>query len=224
MSFGEKIFNFYSNLDHPPVNIRHVDILDPFQTKIVRDINSEFYKKYYNNNQERTFLIGINPGRFGAGLTGIPFTDPIYLETILKIKNDFPKKHELSSQFIYKVIDEFGGPEKFFGTFYLTAVSPLGFTFHNKNINYYDIKSIVNTWEPVFIKWMKQQLKAGGRRDIGFILGKGANSKYFLRLNNEAKLFKQLIPLPHPRWVMQYHYKNQSTFVKNYLLNLHTCL
>jgi hypothetical protein len=46
-------------------------------------ICSSFYQKYYADNKKRSLIIGINPGRFGAGVTGIPFTDPIRLKRIV---------------------------------------------------------------------------------------------------------------------------------------------
>ncbi len=39
----------------------------------------------------RYLILGINPGRFGGGITGIPFTDPIRLQNICGIENDFQK-------------------------------------------------------------------------------------------------------------------------------------
>ena len=50
---------------------------------------------------QRHLLLGINPGRFGGGVTGIPFTDPIRLQNVCGIENNFEKKQELSSVFIY---------------------------------------------------------------------------------------------------------------------------
>jgi len=48
--------------------------MNPFrefeQTLVVAD---EFYHKYYNDYNSRLLILGINPGRFGGGLTGIPF-------------------------------------------------------------------------------------------------------------------------------------------------------
>ena len=81
---------------------------------------SDFYEKYYNDNNERYAFFGINPGRFGGGVTGIPFTDPIRLEKICGIPNDFEKKQELSSVFIYDMIDAFGGAAKFYKRFYIS--------------------------------------------------------------------------------------------------------
>jgi len=79
-----------------------------------------------------------------VGITGIPFTDPVKLE-VLGIANDFQKKRELSSDFVYQMITAFGGANKFYQTFYISAISPLGFTKDEKNLNYYDVKRLTRT-------------------------------------------------------------------------------
>ena len=220
MSFGEKIFSFYTDISIPVMDNPEVDVMLPFTNNVVRKINEEFYRKYYNDNLKRVFLIGINPGRFGGGVTGIPFTDPMNLQEILGIKNTFTKKHELSSQFVYSVIKKLGGPEQFFGSFYLTAVSPVGFVMNNKNINYYEVKQIKEEWEPFFVDSLKNQIQAGGNKAVAFMIGQGENARYLNRLNGEYHFFEKLIPLPHPRWIMQYRYRSRDEFVHLYIKNL----
>ena len=44
--------------------------------------------------------------------------------------------------------------------------------------------------------------------------------KYFEKLNEEHGFFKQVLPLPHPRWVMQYRRKRLEEFVELYLEKL----
>jgi len=72
-------------------------------------------------------LLGINPGRFGSGTTGVSFTDPIKLEKYCGIRNDLVKKAELSADFIYAMIIAYGGLESFYNRFFISSVSPLGF-------------------------------------------------------------------------------------------------
>ena len=67
--------------------------------------------------------------------TGIPFTDPVRLRDICGIENDFQNKPELSSDFIYRLIDVMGGPRHFYKHYYIGAVSPLGFVKNGKNFN-----------------------------------------------------------------------------------------
>src|SRR5438045_5396299 len=139
-SFADNILDFLFNLQLPFNLPKDVEVLDAHQRPVVREVCSIFYKKYYNDNDQRHLLIGINPGRFGGGVTGIPFTDPIRLEKFCGIQNDFQKKQELSSVFIYEMIEAFGGAEKFYKQFYFSAMSPLGFVKHEKNLNNYDTK------------------------------------------------------------------------------------
>ena len=105
-----------------------IEIMNPFQNIDSWKIAEVFYRKFYNDTNRRIFIFGINPGRFGGGITGIPFTDPIRLEGACGIPNDFRKIGELSSIFVYEVILEYGGAEKFYNDFFITALSPLGYT------------------------------------------------------------------------------------------------
>ena len=217
MTFGKKVLEFYKNLDFSISGIPEgIEIMNPMLDPQVQQFNDQFYTKYYNDSNQRIFLIGINPGRFGGGLTAIPFTDPIHLEDTLIIKNNLPKRHELSSRFVYDVVHHFGGPELFFRKCYLTAVSPLGFVMNHKNINYYDSEVIVKQYEPQFIKWLKQQIDFGANTKIAFSLGRGKNHNYLNRINQQYQLFDKILALPHPRWVMQYRYKKRQEYVNFY--------
>lgn len=81
--------------------------MNPFQeNENIISISSSFYKKYYNDNNSRHLILGINPGRFGAGLTGIPFTDPKRLESNCNIKFNGALAHELSSVFVIRAMVE----------------------------------------------------------------------------------------------------------------------
>lgn len=217
MTLGENVLKFYKKLDFSTSGIPDgIEVMNPMQDPQVQLLNDQFYTKYYNDTSQRIFLIGINPGRFGGGLTAIPFTDPIHLEDTLKIKNSLPKRHELSSRFVYEVVRNFGGPDIFFKKCYLTAVSPLGFLMNGKNINYYDNDDLINLYEPQFVKWLQQQIDFGANTDIAFSLGRGQNYKYLIKLNKRHLLFDKIQALPHPRWVMQYRYKKRHEFAEFY--------
>jgi len=181
-----------------------------------------FYNKYYSDNRPRTLMLGINPGRFGAGLTGVPFTDPIRLEEVCGIKNSFAKKQELSSVFIYDIIDAYGSCDQFYGDVYISSICPLGFIKDNKNYNYYDDPSLTTAIEPFVIDHLRDQIAFGVRTDRILCLGQGKNFKYLEKLNTEYKFFAEVIPLPHPRWVMQYRLRRKAEFVDAYLQALST--
>ena len=89
----------------------------PFSGAETARVVRAFYNKYYNDDKPRYCIIGINPGRFGGGVTGIPFTDPIRLEKECGIDNNWPRKQELSSVFVYDMINAYGGSKAFYNQF-----------------------------------------------------------------------------------------------------------
>ena len=114
MFFGEKVTSFLFSLQLPFKLPKDVGVLDVYQQPNVQLACTRFYQKFYHNYHQRHLLLGINPGRFGGGVTGIPFTDPIRLANNCLIDNEFTKQKELSSAFIYDMIAAFGGPETFY--------------------------------------------------------------------------------------------------------------
>lgn len=220
MNFADNILHFLFNLKIPFKLPKDVEVLDAHQREDVQEVCTSFYKKYYNDNNKRHVLIGINPGRFGGGVTGVPFTDPIRLEKACSIKNDFQKKQELSSVFIYEMIEAFGGTEKFYKQFYFSAVSPLGFVKLGKNLNYYDDKILLKKIEPFVIDSMNKQIAFGLHTDICFCIGEGENFKYLKKLNEQQKWFKKIETVPHPRFIMQYRLKRKEEFINEYVSKL----
>lgn len=190
--------------------------MNPFSDAETQRVCKLFYSKYYNDQQPRTFIIGINPGRFGGGVTGIPFTDPIRLQTRLNIENDWPLRQELSSVFIYEMIEAFGGVDAFYKQFYFTSLSPLGFTKQGKNLNYYDDKELIKTIKPFAADCMYKQLP-WANKSIAFCLGEGANYKFVSKFNYDYGFFKKIIPLPHPRFIMQYKLKSKQAYIDKFV-------
>ena len=175
-----------------------------------------FLDKYYADNEARVLVLGINPGRFGAGLTGVTFTDPIALADELGIANDLQRKPELSSVFVYRFIRHFGGPFPFFRRFFLTAASPLGFTRRGKNYNYYDDPALRRAVEPFITKSIEQQIALGGRADHAIVFGTGENLNFLQRLNDAHGFFGTLSGLEHPRFIMQYRRKKLDEYLDRY--------
>ena len=117
------------------LNKEGISVLDGFIENI--SIVSEFYNKYYNLDTDRIVLCGINPGRKGAGKTGIPFIDFKSLSYMLDsvTSND----SEESAQFVYDIISYFGA-KNFYNKVYLTNISWFGFLEDGKkNCNYYEL-------------------------------------------------------------------------------------
>ncbi len=215
------ILQFYKNL-RPDFDLPEgVSIMNPFSSKDSRKLAEIFYDKFYTDTAPRKLIFGINPGRFGGGVTGIPFTDPIRLANDCGISNDLPKKAELSSEFIYRVVDRYGGAKAFYRDFLITALSPLGFTRNGVNMNYYDDRSLLKSSEPFIVKSILDQKKQLiTDKNSCYCLGEGTNYKIFQRLNEQHHFFDHIIALPHPRWVMQYRRKRVDEFVELYIKNL----
>ena len=218
MTFADQVIQFTRALRPPDIPLPpDFEWLFPYSEPATMAALTAFYKKYYADAGLRSFLFGINPGRFGAGITGVPFTDPLRLEQECGIDNPFPKKQELSSQFVWLFINAYGGAEAFCRDFYITSVSPLGFIKNGININYYDDRDLQKAAEP-FILWnIRTQLEFGARREAAICIGEGQNFKFFKKINAQHGFFLELIPLPHPRWVMQYRRKRLDEFMGRYV-------
>ena len=212
-TFAEKAIDFYGSLTIPklPTGIEAI-----FPYGKVAPVIEEFHQKFFADSNPRIAILGINPGRFGAGVTAIPFTDPIHLQESCAILNDFQKRHELSSQFVYQMINSFGGAEEFYRSFFITAVCPIGFLRNEVNCNYYDDKNLEEGLKEYIVRHIDIQMNLPLRTDIAFVWGQGKNYKYFNRLNDEFQWFNKLIPQPHPRWIMQYRRKKLNTFVREF--------
>ena len=216
MLWSEKILDLFKHLKIPATLPPGVVILNPYKEEEIFTLCEKFYRQYYYDNNNRVLIVGINPGRFGGGLTGIPFTDPIKLETICNIPNDLKKKSELSSDFIYQVIESLGGVKIFYSKFYFSSVSPLGYTWNGKNLNYYDIPELQSALIPFIKNCLMEQINFGLSKEFCFVLGEGKNYSFMCNLNQETKLFNKLIPLPHPRFIMQYKRKKLNQFIQKY--------
>ncbi|MBX2845461.1 MAG: DUF4918 family protein [Saprospiraceae bacterium] len=220
IAFGQQVLAFHRELK-PNMNLpKNIGWIDAYQASTTLSIFSQFLDKFYSDAGHRTYLFGINPGRFGAGVTGVAFTDPILLEKKCGIDSPFTKKHELSALFIHEMIAAYGGVKAFYKQFYITSLCPLGLIKDGKNYNYYDDAETLRSTLPFVIESINAQIQFGCHRDKAFCLGKGTNFKVFNRLNKENQWFKEIIPLPHPRWVMQYRRKQKIEFIDEYLQKL----
>lgn len=214
-SFGERVYRFYASLDTPRVP-RGVDVMNPYTQPAAKGYVRQFLTKYFDDHRPRVAILGINPGRFGAGVTGVTFTDPIALADNCGIPNDLQRKHELSSIYIYDVISRMGGPAKFYRHFFLSAVCPFGFTRDGVNLNYYDDPKLERAVTPFIVASVEQHIAFGCRRDHVVILGRGSNARFFSRLNREHGWFDTVRALDHPRFIMQYRRKRLTEYLETY--------
>lgn len=202
-----------------------VGVLDPFHgdhSSEGRRIVREFHQRYYADDHERLLMLGINPGRLGAGSTGLCFTDTKRCESELGIAVKGFRTHEPSSDFFYRMITAAGGPDLFYSKVLVQAVCPLGFTKPGPkgapvNLNYYDDPALQSAVTPFILDWLRGLITTGVRTDVIFCIGTGKNLAYLQRLNAEHHLFVRIVALEHPRFIMQYRAKQLDDFVAKYL-------
>lgn len=211
---GNRITGFFSVLPHSMELPARAELLNPYADPEVIRVTQAFYNQHYSDQNERIFILGINPGRFGSGITGIAFTDPLRLKNECGIPNTFNEKPELSSVYIYELIAAFGGIEKFYSRFYLNSVCPLGFTLEGKNMNYYDDRALTASLKTFMVESIRAQLDFGLSRKVAICLGEGKNFEYLQKLNAEFHFFETILPTAHPRFIMQYRRKTKDIYIK----------
>ena len=214
---SDSILTFLSELKIDAKLPKGIEVLSPYGNTTTFGLCRQFYHKYYDDTRPRTLLLGINPGRFGSGTTGVSFTDPIKLENICGIKNDLAKKPELSADFIYAMIDAYGGPKLFYKKYFISAVSPLGFTFEGKNINYYDVPKLQQAVTPFVVESINKMVAMGVSTEKCFCIGGDKNLKALNKLNEQHQWFTEIIPLPHPRFIMQYRRKKLKEYIEHWI-------
>jgi hypothetical protein len=196
-TIADKIIEFNKQLHYTGDLPNDFQVLNPYlenpETLVVMQ---QFYNKYYNDTATRKFIIGINPSRHGAGVTGVPFTDTKRLEHVCGIRMQSAHTHEISSVFLYDMIKEFGGVQSFYKQFYINSPFPLAIvrrTNNNKwvNANYYDDKDLFEMVKPFMISSLKNHISLGLDTDCVFVLGK-KNATFIERINKEEHLFENL--------------------------------
>ena len=224
-TFSDKIIDFNRKLDYigqlpPEFRVMNPYLDNPETMKVME----QFYRKYYNDSQRRRFIVGINPSRHGAGVTGVPFTDTKRLESACGIKMESAHTHEISSVFVYEMIAEYGGVERFYREFYINSPFPLAIIRQTKdgkwlNANYYDDPTLFKMTEDFMIASLKAHISLGLDCSEVFILGR-KNAVFIEKLNKKAKLFDRLTVLEHPRYIQQYKSKEKQLYIDKYILAL----
>lgn len=222
--FAEKIIDFNLNLHYRGRLPPGFHTLNPFrQNQETLEVMQAFYRKFYNDNKPRSFIIGINPSRHGAGVTGIPFTDTKRLESEAGIEMQSARTHEVSSVFLYEVIRAYGGAKKFYQDFYINSPFPLAIVREGgrglRNANYYDERFLYKAVENFMINKLREQIDFGLNTGKALVLGI-KNLKFIEEMNAEAKLFDELVAVEHPRFVQQYKSKEKDFYIEKYLTAL----
>lgn len=221
-TYAEKIIEFNRQLQYKGMLPEGFQLLNQFtEQQETWQAMSRFYQKYYNDHNQRKFIIGINPGRHGAGVTGVPFTDTKHLKNNCDIEMDVGATHEISSVFIYDMIAAYGSVRDFYAQFYINSPFPLAIIRQGpngrwRNANYYDDRNLFQAVKPFMKASLCKQIELGLDTSEVFILGK-KNLSFIQKINEEEALFEKLTVLPHPRFIQQYKLKEKENFIAEYL-------
>ena len=223
-SFAEKVIHFNQKLHYDGLLPEGFRVLNPYMDNPeTMSVMRQFYEKYYDDKAQRKFIIGINPSRHGAGVTGVPFTDTKRLESVCGIPMQSAHTHEISSVFIYDVIAAYGGAKAFYQNFYINSPFPLAIIQYKKdkwvNANYYDEKGLFEMVKEFMITSLQQHISLGLDTSEVIVLGK-KNAQFIQKLNKEAQLFDRLITVDHPRFIQQYKSREKQLYIDHYLLAL----
>lgn len=225
-TFAEQILQFNEKLSYMspdlPTGYR---IINPFageQKEQVKKVTTAFYKKYYNDTCPRRLILGSSPARRGTAVTGIPFEDAKHLQSETGIFIDKFYINKNSSDFLFDVIKEYGGCEEFYSDFYMNFVCPLGIVKtsakgNEVNCNYYESKQLQKKLYPFIISKLCDQISFGIDTTICYCIGSGENYNFLTQINKKHHFFKEIIPLEHPRFIMQYNSKRKDEFITKYL-------
>ena len=222
LTIADKVISFNKQLQFSGKLPKGFHALNPYidnpETMVVME---KFYRKYYSDFKKRILIIGINPSRHGAGVTGVPFTDTKRLESECGIAMHSAHTHEVSSVFMYDMITAFGGAEKFYGRYYINSPFPLAIVKQTAphtwlNANYYDDKALFESVKSFMMASLLVHIGIAAETSVAFILGK-KNADYIKRLTKATPLFDKTVVLEHPRYIQQYKLKEKDSYIHKYL-------
>ncbi|HCN83894.1 MAG TPA: hypothetical protein DIT07_09790 [Sphingobacteriaceae bacterium] len=207
ITIAEDYFSFYETFKSKYSVIlknKNIGILSEFLDNKNHII--EFHKRYVQSNSPKVVICGINPGRFGAGKTGIPFIDFNSLSQMLP--NIEKKEAEKSAKFFFSIVQEFG-VDTFYQKFHVTNMSWYGF-YHlktRKNINYNNLPTeIQNLLIDKFLEEMRFI-----NPDVIIPVGDIVNWELLCNPNVKSRLTAKIAPrLYHPA----YRLVDKKTYMK----------
>ena len=227
LTIGQRIIAFNKGLQYTGKLPEGFAVLNPYlDNPETLQVMTSFYDKYYNDEVPRKFIIGINPSRHGAGVTGVPFTDTKHLENDCGIPMLSARTHEISSVFVYDMIAQYGGVAAFYKDYYINSPFPLAIVRKNAqgnwlNANYYDDPELFALTREYMIETLKKHIALGLDTNEVYILGK-KNATFLEKLNKEASLFKKMVVLEHPRYIEQYKSKEKQLYIDKFITLLKT--
>ena len=227
LSIGQRIIAFNKGLQYTGSLPEGFAVLNPYlDNPETIEVMTAVYNRFYHDEAPRKFIIGINPSRHGAGITGVPFTDTKHLESDCGIRMHSARTHEVSSVFVYDMIAQYGGVEAFYKDYYINSPFPLAIVRRNAqgnwlNANYYDDSELFTLTREYMIETLKKHIALGLDTQKVYVLGK-KNATFLEKLNKEASLFEKMVVLEHPRYIEQYKSKEKQLYIDKFITLLKT--
>ena len=225
-TFANNILQFNESLSRVSLELPDgFRIVNPFNgpyKEQIKRITMTFYRKYYNDNNKRRLILGSSPARRGTAITGVPFEDAQHLHKETGILIDKFHINKSSSNFLYEVIEKYGGVQKFYNNFYMNFVCPLGIVRMNSkgnevNCNYYDSKRLKSVLYSFIVNSIQTQVSFNIDSTVCYCIGSGENYTFLSKINEKYNFFESIIPLEHPRFIMQYNLNKKDTFLEKYM-------
>ncbi|EAE1300592.1 SMUG2 DNA glycosylase family protein [Listeria monocytogenes] len=225
-NFAQRVLNFNEKLSNKsfelPTGFKVINPYSGEQKEIIRSVTRAFYHTYYNDSKPRRIILGSSPARRGSAVTGVPFEDAKHLQNETGIFIDDFYINKASSGFLYDVMNEYGGCAKFYSDFYMNFVCPLGITRVNArgnevNCNYYENKQLQQVLKSFIVESINDQLDFGIDTSKCYCIGSGENYVFLSEINEEYRFFDTIVPLEHPRFIMQYNSKDKDKYLEKYL-------
>ena len=222
-TIAQKILAFNDALKSASINLpEKYRLINPFAGANQQQITCRFYHKYYHDNKRRFMILGSSPARRGTALTGVPFEDVNHLQKDTGISIDAFGANKRSSSFLYEVMEEYGGRQNFYKQFYMSFVCPLGIEKINLkgnwvNCNYYENAALKKYLYPFIVDSLRRQIDFNIDTTVCFCIGSGENFKFLTNINDEHHFFDAIVPLEHPRFIMQYNADRKEEFIQKYV-------
>ena len=228
-NFATKVLTLHQRLASVKMTLPgSYQLVNPYsgeQKHAVDQITAAFYHKYFNDNHKRRLILGSSPARKGTAITGVPFEDAAELQAETGIAVAKFQIKPSSTNFLYGVMQQYGGKRKFYSDFYMSFACPLGLSKISAkgnviNSNYYETNVIKDRLMPFIVASLQEQIKLGVDTSVCYCIGSGENFKVLTSINQTYHFFGSIVPLEHPRYVMQYHFKDRARYIQKYVAAL----
>ena len=129
---------------------------------------------------------------------------------------------DLRAAHLWKALSSVYSLTVFYTDFYMNFVCPLGIVRINAkgnevNCNYYENKKLQETLYSFIINAIRSQINFGIDTSVCYCIGSGENYAFLSKVNSEYNFFNTIVPLEHPRFIMQYNSKRKDVFMEKYI-------